>query len=269
MTTTRRVTQLGCAFFALGLAQASHPEAAHAQALETETARLLPAGGVLVGGNYEAQTSSEGREFAAPFAVEVGLHDRLELLAEPVPYTSIRPHQGAGATGAGDLEVTLTYLLRSADPRSLSLALAAEAKLPTARNALIGTRKTDFTGYLITSTTRGAWSTHANVGYAVLGRPTGVQLNNIFNFALAEEYQLRRSSRLFGEVLGSTPSGAGEGEAPADPSAPVVSELAGSELVGTLGIGHLFDSGLELSASLSYDNNQAVLLRTGFTFRVH
>jgi hypothetical protein len=245
-----------------------HPNPGAAQTLETETARLLPAGSLVLSGNYEAQTSSEGREFALPFALEIGLSNRFEFLAEPVPYTSIRPKQGVTATGAGDLELTLTYLLRDADRRGVSIALAGEAKVPTARNTLIGTLKTDYTGYLIASTTRGRWSTHGNVGYAVLGKPAGVQLNNIFNFALAEEYDLGGASHLFGEVLTSTPSGVGEGEASPNPSAPVISELAGAELVGTMGIAHLFPWGLEVSASLSYDNNQAALLRTGFTYHL-
>ncbi len=59
--------------------------------LETETARPLGRGVFEVSGNFEYQTSSEGREAAVPFAAEYGLTDRLELLVEPVAWTAIRP----------------------------------------------------------------------------------------------------------------------------------------------------------------------------------
>ncbi|MEA2173061.1 MAG: hypothetical protein QOD00_653 [Blastocatellia bacterium] len=60
---------------------------------------------------FEYQTLKEGRELAAPLAFECGMTDRLSLLVEPVFYTSIRPKQGRRATGLGDLEVSLSYLL--------------------------------------------------------------------------------------------------------------------------------------------------------------
>src|SRR5258707_7701817 len=86
--------------------------AAHAQqSLETETARTLPAGRVVIGQNLEFQTSGDGTELALPFSAEVGITNRFEFLVEPVPYTTIRPAAGTRATGWGDLEVTLTYLV--------------------------------------------------------------------------------------------------------------------------------------------------------------
>jgi hypothetical protein len=82
-----------------------------AQALETETARLLPGRGLEVGSNLEYQFSSDGRELALPVSLTYGLTSRWELLVEPVPYTRIAPHTGGTASGIGDLEITLTRLL--------------------------------------------------------------------------------------------------------------------------------------------------------------
>lgn len=255
---------------ALALASLSSPLMAHAQTLETETARLLAPGEVTVSSGYEFQTSSEGSEMALPFAFEVGLTDHLEFLVEPVPYTAIRPKAGTNATGAGDLETTLTYLALGTRQSSSALALAAEAKFPTAHNARIGTGKTDYTFYVLGSTTHGRFSTHADVGYTILGKPAGVQVSNIFDFALAEELRLTVRSHLFGEILANTTSGGGEGDAvPVDPTKPVIAELAGGEVVGTLGIAHTLVPGLEVSLSVSYDNNQAILFRPGFTYRLH
>src|SRR5258705_12915629 len=109
-----------------------------AQMLETETARLLPARWWKVGNAFEFQSSSEGTEAAIPFAFEYGLSDRLELLVEPVPYTAIRPNAGRHATGAGDVEATVTGLLRHESHSVPAFALAAEVKFATARDSLIG-----------------------------------------------------------------------------------------------------------------------------------
>jgi len=119
------------------------------QPLETETARLPLQGMLVFGSTYEFQTSAQGTEHALPFTFEYGLADRLALLVEPVLLTSIRPKVGRKATGVGDLEATLQYLARDETRSFPALALAAEIKLPTARDTLIGTRRTDFTPYLI------------------------------------------------------------------------------------------------------------------------
>src|SRR4051794_31517795 len=101
---------------------------AHAQVLETETARLLPAGQLEVSGAFERQTSSEGKESAVPLAIVYGLGPRFELLVEPVARTVIRPKSTAGASGVGDVEVTLSYLLQHETQGRPALALAGEAK---------------------------------------------------------------------------------------------------------------------------------------------
>jgi len=71
-------------------------------ALETETARLLPPGRWELSAAYEFQTASDGKEYATPLSIAVGLMDRMELLVEPVPYTKIAPSDESGASGVGD-----------------------------------------------------------------------------------------------------------------------------------------------------------------------
>src|SRR5205085_4586546 len=93
--TTRRLKLVPLAF-ALSIGTAG---SAVAQTLETETARLLPAGWWKIGNAFEFQTSTDGTEAAIPFAIEYGLSNRVELLVEPVPYTAIRPKVGRHAFG--------------------------------------------------------------------------------------------------------------------------------------------------------------------------
>ncbi|SRR6266550_1538101 len=234
------------------------------QTLETETARLLPAHWWTIGNAFEFQTSGEGTEAAMPFAVEYGITDNLELLVEPVPYTSIRPKVGRRAMGFGDIEATLTGRVRQESRHGPALAFAAEVKVPTARDTLIGSGEPDYTGYFIASKRLGRIDTHVNVAYTIVGKQDNVQLNNIVSFAVAGVYRRSPSARtqIFGEVLGNT--AAVPGSESATTGAP---EVAGGELVGTLGAGREIGAGLLLYFAVSYDNNNAVLLRPGITWR--
>lgn len=240
------------------------PMSVEAQILETETARPLRAGELEVGAGYEFQHSSEGNETAIPFAFELGITNRLGLLVEPVAYTAIRPKTGPSATGPGDLEITASYLLRGESGPIPALAIAFEEKIPTARNNLIGTGKPDHAAYLIASKRLGRFDMHANVGYTIVGSPSGLSLSNRVMGALATELSLTPSTLLYGEVLASTAAGGGEG-VPAAPGTPVAPEASGDEVFGTLGIAHSFFPGSRLSLGLTRDNVGAVQVRPGIT----
>ncbi len=240
-----------------------------AQPLETETARFLSAGQFEVGGALEWQTSAEGYERAVPMALEYGLSERLAVLVEPVAYTAILPKRGAHARGIGDLEMTGLYLLRAESTVMPAFALAAEVKLPTTRNPLIGTGQADASGYLIASRRISRVDLHANLGYTFNGSPPGTHLQGTFNAALAAEVWLAPQVEVFGEALGTTssaPEGGGDNPALIGTIAP---EAAGGELVGTLGFGVRMAPGALLSLSLSYDNNSAILVRPAITLRTH
>lgn len=262
----RTILRIAAALFLLASGGGSRLAA---QLLETETARPLGRGVWEVSGNFEYQVSSEGNESAVPFAVEYGLTDRIELLAEPVAWTAISPKTGSHATGVGDLEMTLTWLARAETARTPAFALAGELKVPTARNTLIGTGKTDAAFYLIGSRRRGLLDTHANLSYTIVGRPAGANLKNIFGVALGAELSLgaNGTNAVFGEVLGNTASasnpepGTGTGSGTTTPEAPA------GEVSATVGAAHYFVNGLRASLGLSVDNNGAVLFRPGLTYR--
>jgi hypothetical protein len=67
---------------------------------------------------------------------------------------------------------------------------------------------------------------------------------------------------VYGEILGNAAATGG-------PENATIPELAGNELSGTLGIGRQFGRNLFLSIGATYDNTHAVMLRPGFTLRVH
>ena len=257
----------GC-WLMMGMVLLTSQTARAEQPLETETARFARRGALELEGGFERQTSTAGTEAAVPFALEYGLTDRMELLVEPVAYTAIREKGVLPQTGVGDLEITLTTLLwpeRAARP---ALALGAEAKVPTARNVRIGSGKTDYSLYLIGSRRTGPWDTHANAGYTIIGRPAGVEVNNIMNFALGEELHLSRSWELVGEVFGGTAAlKEGTDQPLVSRESALTPEIGGGELVGSLGARYRAADGISYSLGISFDNNNAVLVHPGVAFK--
>jgi hypothetical protein len=236
--------------------------------IETEDALPLAPGQVELGAGLEYQRSKEGHEIALPLSVEYGLSKKFTLLMEPVAFTTIRPKTGRHVTGFGDFEITLFYQIMSESKSLPAISVSAEIKLPTAKDSLIGTGKTDFTPFLIASKTTGNFFTSVNISYTFLGRPPGVNVSNLFNYALGTIYQASEKSILFAEVYGNTSALGGkeipEGTLPIQTGRKAVSsEISGGEKVASVGYGYYVNKNLQLSFSVSYDNNHAVLFRPG------
>lgn len=239
---------------------------ATAQVLETEDSRPLNTGQVEIGSGLEYQTSREGYEIALPLSFEFGISKRFTFLFEPVPFTSIYPKTTRHANGFGDLEITLFYQLLKETKHFPSISLSAEVKIPTAKDSLIGTGKTDFTPFFIASKTTGKFFTSLNLSYTFLGKPKGVVTNNLFNYAAGTVYELSAKSILFAEVYGNT-SAFGGAEIPETPGNPQKNiEISGGETVASAGYGYYINRNLLLSFGISYDNNQALLFRPGIVW---
>jgi hypothetical protein len=237
------------------------------QPLETETARPLPKGMFKFEAAYELQRSTEGTERAFPAVIEYGITDRTEIAIEPVFGTSIRPKGAPAATGPGDIEVTLTHLFLPERGAMPAFAMAAEVKIPTANNTLIGTGRTDYAVYGIASKRLGRANVHGNLGYTVVGSPRGAQLNNIISYAVAEEFAVSPKFTLLGEILGNTSStgDASEGQPGNTPTVPA--EAAGAETVGLVGFRYSIRPSLFFALGVGYDNKHAFLIRPGITYR--
>ena len=238
----------------------------NAQVLETEDSRPLNRNQVEIGAGLEYQTSNEGHEVALPLSFEYGISKRFTFLFEPVPFTNIHPKTARHVTGIGDLEMTLFYQLVKETKKFPSISLSAEVKLPTAKDSLIGTGKTDFTPFLIASKTTGKFFTSLNLSYTFLGKPKGIVANNLFNYAAGTVFQLSSKSILFGELYGNT-SALGGVEVPEIPGNPQkTTEISGAETVGSVGYGYYINRNLLLSIGISYDNNHAILFRPGIVW---
>lgn len=243
-----------------------------AQTLETETAQMLPDRRWETGAAFEVQTSRDGMERSLPLFLEYGIGGRMELVLEPIPYSAILPSGGRAAKGRGDTEATVNVLLRQESAKWPAFAIAGEVKFPTAKDRQIGTGKTDYTAWAIATRSFGNVATHANIGYTVMGKLPGITINNVWsaNFAAVKK-NTGSANEIFGEVLGVTASGpdgeSGDSKAGVAASQVLPPEVAGAELVGTLGIGRTLSAATRIFVSVSYDNQNDTLLRLGFTLK--
>lgn len=261
---TRKII-LGFAMLAVIL-----PMKLFSQVLETEESKPLLPGQFEIGTGLEFQTSSEGTESALPLAIEYGLSKKITLLIEPVIFTSILPKEGPHAKGIGDLEITLFYQLFAEENVWPSISISGEIKIPTAKNTLIGTGKTDYTPFLIMSKTSGKFYTSLNLSYTFLGKPPGVVATDLFNYALGTIFNASPKSILFAEVYGNT-SAIGGAETPEGTivSNPNINtqEISGGETVGAIGYGYYLKKELLVSLGVNYDNNNTVLFRPGIEWK--
>ncbi len=92
---------------------------------------------------------------------------------------------------------------------------------------------------------------------------------NTWFFAGAFEYNMSERFLLFGEVYGNTSSTIGSESDTAPPTGTMTAlpaEASTGEIVGSLGIGYYFSSGLFGSLSVSHDDNNATLLRAALSY---
>jgi len=238
------------------------------QPLETETARIAPRGTLRLEAGVEHQTSGDGQETHVPIAVEYVPLNRFEVLLEPVLHSHIRTPGQPAVSGIGDVELTSSALVRLETARGPAVALAGEVKLPTSENRLIGSGKPDYAGYIIASKRFSHFDTHANLSYTIVGRPPGIQAQNVGGFALATELSQGRIEYV-AEILGNTAALAGnENPSPGGTESTTAPEIGGAELVGTLGARYAVTKDFVLSLGVSYDNNNAVLIHPGLAIRL-
>ena len=136
--------------------------------------------------HIEYQTS----EYAIPFQIEWGPTDQWKLALE-TGYGASVADSGQWERGALDTEVAVTYEFLPERRNRPSLALQAMVKLPTAKNAELGTKKTDYTLGLVAAKEFVNYDVEFAASYTVLGKPPGVKLNNVMEASLAGEWHRR------------------------------------------------------------------------------
>ena len=238
--------------------------AVESQPLEAETARMAEPGTVRLEAGFERQAASHRAEYNVPFALDYVASRRVELRLEPILYSHSPRSNRTSANGLGDLEMSATALAWPERGWTPGVAVAAEVKLPTARSRLIGSGKADYTGDMILSKCVAGFDIHTNLGYTLVGRPAGVRTRNVYSYALATERKFARFDAV-AELTGHTPVLANP--AASDAALERLPDIAGEELVGTLGGRYYLSDRVVLSGGVSYDSDHAVQIHPGLSIK--
>ena len=86
----------------------------------------------------------------------------------------------------------------------------------------------------------------------------------MFNFSLAGEYRINSKYEAVAEFLNVTSSGYNLGDTAAATGG--TAEISGGETVGMIGGRYHINPNCFLALGITYDNNNAILFRPGFTY---
>jgi hypothetical protein len=230
--------------------------------METSTTRLQEAKTFEIAGSFEFSGSKEITERSIPLCLIYGISNRLELAMQSVIYTSVSTSDEPTASGIGDFEVALEYLLFKERKILPSIALEGEVKIPTANNPLIGTQRFDYFATLIASKKFGNLDTHVNFGYIVVGQPEDIPLHNVFCFAAAGEFEISEKLELVTEILANNSSFLNE----TDEDRVLHPAIIPGEISGLVGARYGFTEKLRMALGVGYNNKKALLIRTGLIY---
>ena len=232
--------------------------------LETESAHLAPPGTLTLSAGLQREVAVHRTQAEVPFSLEYAASRRLELVVEPVVYSQLSADAQTRESGIGDVELTAIVAALPKTAWNTAVAVAMEAKVPTATGEVLGSGKADYSMSLVLSRKDPMLDSHVNLGYTIVGSPDGVETRNVFNFGAAAVHAFSRFD-LVAELYGHTAALAG-----ADPGtgAALLPDLAAEQLVGTLGCRYRIGNLGAISLGLSYDNNSAFAVRPGFSVRL-
>ena len=133
-------------------------------AIETETAQIGKQGEWAISNSLEYAKGRDGTSGQTLTQFEYAISDRAEILIEPFFVVWDHPKGERKRSGAGDLEITPSYMVVLEDGWVPAVLLATKVKIPTGSKALGGSGKYDFYPYLIFGQHYGDWIFNANLG---------------------------------------------------------------------------------------------------------
>ena len=244
---------------------ARHRDGSFEPLLETESAHLAPPGALTFSVGLEREVALRRTEANVPFALEYAATRRVALVLEPVVYSQLRVGEHVLQSGVGDVELGAIV---APLPRAIghtSVAIATEVKVPIARDQALGSGRADYTMALVLSRRDAKLDSHLNLGYTIVGAPSGFETRNVLSFAFAAVRPFSRFD-LVAEVNAHSPALVG-GADPGSRKGPLP-DLAGEELSGTVGWRYRIGGRGAISMGFSYDNDHAFSVLPGFTLRL-
>jgi hypothetical protein len=218
--------------------------------LETETAYLGKQGQGTFGNAVQFERDKDGLTILTLTALEYAPTDDLEILFEPFFYEQQRPKAGPRVSGQGDTELTFSYRIVNEGEFMPAVVLAAKVKLPTATNAAIGTRRADYTGYLILGKTIDGWEFNANAAVETFGSPAGSDFKNQFIYDFSVNHAITEKWTGYGEVFGNTTPETG----------------ARGTFSGAVGAEYQWSEHINSFVSVGLDTEHLTVVRTGVNY---
>ena len=218
--------------------------------LETETAELGKKGEGLFSFSVQFERDKDGSTTQFTLTqLEYALSDRAEILIEPFFQEWDQPKGAKRFHGAGDLEITPSYMIVLEKPYVPAIVLAFKLKVPTARNRDIGTGKYDYLPYVIFGKTYGKWVFNANIGYNFITSPSKTEhLNNQFIYDFSVERKITDKWSIFAEVFANSSPASGDR----------------GTFSGAIATEYSFHEHFNAFVSVGYDTNHLFNVRPGF-----
>ncbi len=221
--------------------------------LETETAELGKKGEGLISNSMQFEHTPDGRTTFSLFQFEYAITDRSEILIEPFFQEWDKPKVGKSFHGAGDLEITPSYMIVLDNEQTWqpAVVLAFKIKVPTARNRDIGTGKYDYYPYFIFGKKIGNWLFNANLGVNFFGQTSGEPHRKdqlIYDFSV--ERKLTPKWSVFAEVFANSKPEAG----------------AKGTFSGAVATEYAFTEHFNAFVSVGCDTDRVFNVRPGFNF---
>lgn len=178
-------------------------------AIETETAQIGKQGDIGISQAIEYSHDKDGSfGYDTVTQFEYGITDKAEILIEPFFHTWDFPKDDANANGAGDLEITPSYMVVMEDTWVPAILIALKVKVPTGSTAVDSGGGYDYMPYLIFGQHIAGWTLNANLGvnYTTPADSGGFgsdlgSTDKTFTWALEAEREVKPELTLFYEVF--------------------------------------------------------------------
>jgi predicted porin len=151
----------------------------------------------------QRESDPDGTTWVFETGAQYQVSSRLQILLESVLHERFQPDVGEGASGFGDTEVTISWLLSESNGTLPSLVFGAKAKLPTAGEE-IGTGKADYSALLILGKESGELELSLEAEYATFGSLPGERLEDQLLYTVTAEYGVTDFLAAYAEVFGSS-----------------------------------------------------------------
>jgi hypothetical protein len=162
------------------------------------------AGDVLVDTAGQLEGDADGKVWTVETALQYSLTDRAELVIEAIPFERQEVDSGETASGVGDTDVILSYLVTEQSGRRPALVFGAKVTVPTAGEGDLGTGKFDYSGLVVLSSELERTELNLELEFATFGSTSEEELKDQFIYSFGVDYAVTEYLDAYVELFGNT-----------------------------------------------------------------